>query len=121
MTIARYKASATEAQMLKTFTDLAERGGGYVWHARRSEGQQLDGMPDVLIALPPTFGAFELKTQRDTVSALQRDVLAVLEACDMFVSGIVRPRPKAGELTLDQALSKMVCFRDDLILEDEIP
>jgi hypothetical protein len=85
-----------------------------VWDVRDATGQQLAGLPDVLIAFPPTFGAFELKTQGDRVSTLQRDVIAVLAACDVFVSGIVRPRPKPGEISLDDALSMMTCLRRDL-------
>lgn len=117
---ATYRKSMTEGDMLAAFADLAHACGGYMWHVRHAAGQRLEGLPDVILAAPPVVALYELKTQRDRVSSLQQDVMTTLAGCDVVVSGIVRPVPKHdGELTVDEALSKVLCMRRDLELLGE--
>jgi hypothetical protein len=49
---------------------------------------------------------FEIKSQTDTVTVLQEQVLLVAETATEVVSGIIRPVPKKPllEITLDDAL-----------------
>lgn len=111
------RSTMSESDMLRTFADLAAAAGGHMWHVRHAQGQRLEGLPDVIIAAPPIVGLFELKTQHDRVSPVQQAVMASLSSCDHIVSGIVRPVPKhAGEISLDEALNKIVCLRRDLEL-----
>jgi hypothetical protein len=101
----QYRAGTMgEEHLLSTFRELAAATAGCFWHVRQAKGQALTGLTDVLIAVPPVFGAFELKTQRDRISAEQLRVAEVLARCDRFVSGVVRPVPKPDELSLDEAI-----------------
>lgn len=78
--------------------------GGIAFHVRKAQGQDLEGLPDAILIAPPVVGLFELKTQRDRLSERQRYVLDLLARCDRIASGIVRPNPRDGELSLDDAL-----------------
>lgn len=110
----RYVTSTTEGDMLSTLEGYAQVEGGYCWHVRDARGQQVVGLPDTIILLPPkwhgarrpgTIGFFELKTQRDVLSPVQRHVLAMLGQASEIVSGVIRPQPKSlVEITLDDAL-----------------
>lgn len=113
--LTRYRRSATEAEMIRTFTDLARAGAGYCWHIRDARKQQTEGLTDLVVAIPPVLALYELKTQRDTTSALQQQVLSVLGRCSIVESGIVRPVPKhIDELSIDEALDRILVHRPDL-------
>lgn len=97
--------------MLKAISDYVRAEGGYCFHVRDARGQALEGLPDVIALVPRSFhhpgivGFFELKTQRDRVTSLQRNVLAVADQATEVVSAIIRPNPKtAAEVSLDDAL-----------------
>jgi hypothetical protein len=107
----KYRASMTEAQILKALKDYAGVEGGYCFHVVDSRMQDTTGMPDTLILIPRSYahpgivGLFEIKTQYDRVSRLQEKVLQVAGAAQEIVAGIIRPNPKAlNEYTLDEAL-----------------
>lgn len=113
-----WRRSATEAEMIRTFSDLANAGGGMCWHVRDARKQQTEGLTDLIVAIPPVVAFYELKTQRDTTSALQRQVLGVLGRCSVVESGIVRPVPKhIDELSIDEALDRILVWRPDLEIE----
>lgn len=115
MTSSTLTKHATEAQMVKLFSDLAAAGGGHCFHIRDARGQQVAGCPDIILAIEPVIALYELKTQRDVTSPLQARVLDLLTRCDRIESGIVRPVPKqAGELTMDEAVWRIVRHRPDL-------
>ncbi len=115
MTSSTLTKHATEAEMLKLFADLARAGGGMMFHIRDARRQNVTGLTDVLLILPPAIGFFELKTMRDSLRPDQGDLLDLLTRCDRIESGIVRPVPKqAGELTMDEAVWRIVRHRPDL-------
>jgi hypothetical protein len=103
-----YVASMTEASMLRRFTDIEDKAGlGFVFHVRQARGQRLVGLTDVIAIVGETLGAFEIKTQRDRVSERQYAVLNALAAVRRVETGIVRPIPKDGEITLDEAIRRL--------------
>lgn len=104
-TLDRYRRSPTEAEMRQTIHDAVESLGGRVFHVRDSRRLDVTDMPDLLIVAPPLVALLELKSQKQQVMMGQAHVLTLLEDCDHIVSGIVRPDPKPGELSLDDALA----------------
>lgn len=115
MTVTSLTKSATEAQMIAVFADLARAGNGVCFHIRDARRQNVKGLTDIVLAVPPVVGFLELKTQRDTVSADQLRVLDILSRCHVIVSGRVRPVPKHDdEWTIDEALARIVAYRPDL-------
>lgn len=115
MTSSTLTRTMTEAQMVKTFTDLAYSSGGFCFHIRDARRQAVTGLTDLILAVPPVVGFIELKTQRDTISPDQVRVLDILSRCSQIVSGTVRPVPKHDdEWTLDEALARIVAARPDL-------
>lgn len=111
----RRTRSMTEAEMVKTFTDLAYAGGGFAFHIRDARRQAVTGLTDLVLAIPPVVGFIELKTQRDTIRPEQARVLDVLSQCTVLVSGTVRPVPKReDEWSLDEALDRLLVWRPDL-------
>lgn len=110
----RYREGMTEAQMLKAIKDYAQAEGGYCFHVRDSRALDVEGLPDCIVFIPRSFehpgcvGFFELKTQNDKVSSLQRNVLAVAAQAQEVVVGVVRPSPKGiAEMSLDDALESL--------------
>lgn len=109
-----HAATATEADILQAFFDLEDKAGiGYVFHIRDARGQRLDGCPDIIVILPNylqgdgVVGLFEVKTMRDRMRGRQDGVVAACGACSRVVSGIVRPIPREGEVTLTEALAML--------------
>ena len=109
-----YRESMTEAQMLKAIKDYAQAEGGYAFHVRDARAQDLAGLPDVIVFIPRSFnhpacvGFFELKTQSDKITSLQRNVLAVAGQAQEVVVGVVRPNPRGiAEMSLDDALESL--------------
>lgn len=110
--LGRYRASMTEADMLAALKDYTLAEDGMFFHVRNARRQDLEGLSDTLILLPPKYGVrsgtvafFELKTQEDRVSPAQLRFMRLLARATEIAYGIVRPKPKAlGELTLDDAL-----------------
>lgn len=101
--------------MLKLFGDLAMGGGGFLKHIRDARRQNVEGLPDVILAVPPVLALFELKSRRDEMRYEQIRVLDILSQCNVIVSGKVRPVPKReGELSLDEALDRILIWRPDL-------
>ena len=112
---ARFRRSATEAEMLALFAGLAAGGGGFMKHIRDARRQNVEGLPDVICAVPPVLALFELKTRRDELRYEQMRVLDILSQCNVIVSGRVRPVPKRdGEISLDEAIDKLLVYRPDL-------
>lgn len=115
MSARAYRRSATEAEMLETFADLANAGGGFLRHVRDARGQNLNGLPDVILAVPPVLALYELKTRRDRMRPEQVRVLDILNRCNVIVSDKVRPEPKHDdEWSIDEALGRIVVWRPDL-------
>jgi hypothetical protein len=108
MSVARYRALPTEDEMERTIREAVELLGGRCWHVRDSRRLDVQDMPDLLIVLPPFVALLELKSQRRKVTPGQESVLQLLERCHIVTSGIVRPVPKEGEMSLDEALELMV-------------
>ncbi len=104
-------ATATEDDILRVFFDLEDKAGlGFTFHIRDGRGQRVEGFPDLITILPDfvggcgVVGAFEIKTMRDRISYRQATVLEALGACNRLASGIIRPVPRDGELSIDDAL-----------------
>lgn len=93
--------------MEATIRDAVERWGGRCWHVRDSRQLDVEDMPDLLIAVPGTVALIELKSQRRRVTAGQRHVLDLMAGCTRVVSGIVRPVPRDGEMSLDDLLEML--------------
>lgn len=45
--------------MLKLFGDLAMGGGGFLKHIRDARRQNVEGLPDVILAVPPVLALFD--------------------------------------------------------------
>lgn len=108
----RYRESMTEAQMLKALRDYTLLEGGFFFHVRDARAQEAEGLPDTILLLPPKYGVrpgiaafFEVKTQGDRISPVQRKVIHTIGQAQEIAYGIIRPRPKSPlEITLDDAL-----------------
>jgi hypothetical protein len=97
-----YNETASENALELAITEYVARNGGKCWHARDSRGQNLKGMLDLHIVLPPTVMDVELKSQKRVVTTEQQETLALLARCSEFAYAVVRPSPKPGEVTLDE-------------------
>lgn len=99
------KRRTTESGMERTIRDAVELLGGRVWHVRDSRALDVEDMPDMIIMVPARHdrpgivALFETKSQRRTITRGQRHVIDLLADCSMLLTGIVRPVPKAGELS----------------------
>lgn len=111
MSIQQYRRLPLEVDMERTITEAVELLGGRVFSVRDSRGLNVQDMPDLLIILPPVVALLELKSQRRKITDGQLDVLAMLAECDRVVSGVVRPDPKDGEISLDEALEVISRWR----------
>lgn len=107
MTLSRYRASTSEDGMERTIREGVEHLGGRCFHVRDSRKQGVEDMPDLFVIAPwcRTVAHLELKSQRRIITPGQAQVLELLARCDRLVSGIVRPNPKPGEISLDDALN----------------
>ncbi len=101
----RYRRYASEAETQSTIKEAVELLGGRCWWVRDSRGMDVEDQPDLLIVCPPLVALFEVKSQRRHVTPGQMHVLDLLVGCDRVVSGVVRPEPRPGELSLDDALA----------------
>ncbi len=102
-----YRRSATEDELEATIREAVALRGGRCWHVRDSRGLDVEDMPDLLIVCPPVLALIELKSQRRNVTAGQAHVLELVWQCNVIVSGIVRPVPRSGEMSLDQLLAML--------------
>ena len=102
-----YGSTATEHSLELAIAEYVARNGGRCWHVRDSRGMNVVDMPDLLIILPPMIGLIELKSQRRKVTAGQHEVLRLISECRVIESGIVRPIPQEGEMSLDDVLEVM--------------
>jgi len=103
-----FAETATEADLLKVFTDLEDKAGlAFVFHVRDARGQRLAGLPDLIVVAGDTLGAFETKTQRDEVTERQSDVIRALSAITRVEAAIVRPVPRPGEIDVAEALRRL--------------
>jgi hypothetical protein len=108
----RYRESMREEDMLAALHDYTLREGGLYFHVRNARDQELVGLPDALIFLPPKYGVrpgtaafFEVKTQGDRITPRQREVMRVIGQVTEIAHGFIRPRPRSPlEITLDDAL-----------------
>jgi hypothetical protein len=103
--IDRYRASALEADLEKSISDAVKALGGRTFHVRDSRGLDIEDMPDLLVISPPLVALWELKSQRRYVTPGQAEVLELLTYCERLESGVIRPIPREGELSLDSALA----------------
>ena len=99
-----------EADMERTIREGVELLGGRVFSVRDSRGLAVADMPDLLCIVPGRdnphglVALLELKSQRRIVTPGQHHVLNLLMLCDRLEAGVVRPIPKPGELSFDDAL-----------------
>lgn len=100
-----YRASMVEADMEATLTDVVEYLGGAWAHIRASQAMAVEGLPDLVIAAPPTLYLLELKRLTGKPSPAQIRWLSLLGRCDAVVSGIVRPVPMGDDYGLDEILA----------------
>ena len=107
MTIARYRRLPRVSEMERTITEGVENLGGRVFSVRDSRRLNVEDMPDLFVIAPwcATVAHLELKSQTRIITPGQAHVLQLLGQCHQVVSGIVRPEPKPGELSLDEALA----------------
>lgn len=109
-TIITYRSLPRESGMERTIREGVERLGGYVWSVRDSRQLAVEHMPDLIIVLPKPEGTdgvvalLELKSQKREVTTGQRHVLDLLAGCNRLVTGVVRPVPNEGEMSLNDAL-----------------
>ena len=109
----RYRATAKEHELESTIIDGVRRLGGYAWHVRDSRKMNVEGMTDLIVVIPErngqpgVVGLIEVKSQRRQVTDLQHQVVAMLAGCERLVTGIVRPNPKPGEMSLDECLERL--------------
>ena len=106
MSLTEYRALPREAGMERTITEGVLNLGGRVFSVRDSRRLNVQDMPDLFIIAPwvRTVAHLELKSQTRIITPGQEQVLKLLAQCDRLVSGIVRPVPKPGEISLDAAL-----------------
>lgn len=104
MSVAAYHRSAREAEIEQTIRDGVIRLHGKVWHVRDSRRKDVTDMPDLLIVLPPTVALIEIKSQRRDLTPGQAGVMEMLDRCNRLLAGVVRPEPRPGEMSLDEAL-----------------
>lgn len=112
-TVAQYRASMSERDMLATLTDAIDAVGGVWYRVNDSRRQAMVGFPD-LLAFVPYRGSetdimligFEIKTKHDRWRDGQADFLHYLSATVHCVGAFVRAgEPKHGEISLDEALA----------------
>ena len=106
---------AKESDALKFWEDYARCNYGIFWHVRDARGQNVEGMPDVLMVLPKWDGssvlvALEIKCRRDRLRSAQREAVFALGAVAGSVVGVVRYGKKRDisplvEMTQDEAVS----------------
>lgn len=107
----RYRRLPREAEMERTIREGVEARGGRVFSIRDSRGMAVADMPDLLIVCGSTVALLELKSQRRRITAGQQHVLELLSRCDELLTGVVRPEPRAGELSFDDALRRLEITR----------
>lgn len=98
----------TERQVQETLIAAARLAGWLVYHPWTSV-HSAAGWPD-LFCVHPERGqalALEIKGQRGRVSAAQQAWLAALNAAGI-PAFVVRPEPGPGELSLDEALHRLL-------------
>lgn len=111
-TVDVYRRLPTEAQMLHAIEQKVDYLGGRLWHVNRSdECPELTDLPDLIVIVPGLAALVELKSQRRTVTRGQREVAALLATAERFWGGIVRPVPRAGEMSYDAFLEMLEALR----------
>ena len=103
----RVAFTPTERQVQDTLVAAALVAGWLVYHPWISV-RSAPGWPD-LFCVHPGRGqalAFEVKAQRGRVSEAQRQWLEALAAAGI-PAFVVRPQPREGELSLDEALERL--------------
>lgn len=103
-TLARYRRRATEAEMRQTIIDCVEHLGGRVFWIQDSRGIPVENLPDLVIVCGTTVALIELKSQFRNLTPGQAHVLNLLADASRVVSGVVRPSPRPGEMSLDDCL-----------------
>lgn len=102
-TLAHY---LTEREMQDAIRVAALRNGWHFYHthdSRRSDG----GFPDCVCVKNGRVLVFELKKQSGRVSEKQRGWIAALSNVPYCTAAIVRPIPKDGEMSYDDALEEL--------------
>lgn len=95
-----------EKDMQDAIRMAALRNGWMFFHthdSRRSDA----GYPDCICVKAGRILFFELKAQKGRVSPQQRRWIAALSDVPMVLAAIVRPVPKDGELSFDDALEEL--------------
>ena len=101
----QYLTTMTEDDILAALRELTLALRGRFFHVRNAHQQELTGLPDAICLLPGVSAFFELKTQADQPSPEQLATLSLLQNAPTVATGILRPVPGPGELSLDEALA----------------
>jgi hypothetical protein len=110
MSIDLYRKTMREVDMERTIREAVTRLDGKCWHVRDSRALDVEDMPDLIGYVPATVTRpgrvflIELKSQRRRITQGQHAVLDDLATCREVVTGIVRPVPDEGEMSLDETL-----------------
>lgn len=105
---AAYQQRTTEAEMEAAIRDIVARRNGRCWHVRDTrQSPEMADAPDLLILLPGAAFWIELKSQTRTVTKGQTEVAELLASVTGFIGGVVRPEPRAGELSYDALLERL--------------
>ena len=99
----------TEAQMQDAIRTAALRNGWLFYHTHNSRRSDA-GFPDCVCVKDGRMIVFELKKQSGRVEPKQRAWVNRFADVPNCTAAIVRPIPKAGEISYDQALEM---FQED--------
>lgn len=94
----------TERQLQDAIRTAALRNGWLFYHTHSSIRSD-PGFPDCVCVRDGVVLALELKAQRGRVSPAQRAWIDALNRPPVILAAIVRPLPKDGEMSYDDALN----------------
>lgn len=97
-----------ERDMEAAIREAVEYQGGRCFSVRDSRKMAVTDMPDLIVLLPPLVAFLELKSHRRHVTDGQQIVMEMLAGCSEIASGIVRPIPRAGEMSYDEII-ELLC------------
>lgn len=93
----------SERDMQDAIRVAALRNGWAFYHTNRSDRSD-PGFPDCVCYKDRVLVIFELKAQKGRVSAAQKNWIDRFNDLPNCTSAIVRPEPKEGEMSYDDAL-----------------
>lgn len=110
----RYQRQVSEYDLEKLICEAVELHGGRCWHARQSQGQNLEDMPDLVIFVPARLGhpgivaLIELKSWTRKTTDGQQHVIRLLDGCSDLVTGVCRSVPREdNEMSVDVLFDRL--------------